>query len=102
MRYDYLGRIFIFGGLWGKKLGDLWKCSIANNFIWKKLFSSDNRNDLINEPFPRFGNTIHYYQEKLYNIGGSFIDWEINENSEGILFVYDLTYENWNNSNWSI
>ena len=96
MTYDLLGRIFIFGGLGGKKLGDLWECSITNKFTWRKLFSSDDKTDLINEPYPRFGNTIHYYQEKLYNIGGSFIDWEINENSEGILCVYDLTYQNWN------
>lgn len=96
MTYDLQGRIFIYGGLGGKKLGDLWECDLTNKFSWRKIYTSQDKETPFGEPNPRYGNTIHYYKEKLYNIGGSFLNWETNDNSEGILCIYDLTYRNWN------
>jgi hypothetical protein len=91
MTYDLQGRIFIYGGLGGKKLGDLWECDLTNKFSWRKIYTSQDKETPFGEPNPRYGNTIHYYKEKLYNIGGSFLNWETNDNSEGILCIYDLT-----------
>ena len=34
------GNIYLYGGLAGRKLGDLWSCDIMNKkaLVWKKLF----------------------------------------------------------------
>ena len=90
------GELYLFGGLVGKKLADLWIFNFSQiKTGWKKLYEPDNDTDYENEPCPRFGHTIHFYNNKLYIIGGEFTNWKKNDLKEGILCCYDLVSNQW-------
>ena len=93
---DEKGIIYIHGGLGGKKLADLWVFLLTpGNIGWHKIYEPKEDSDYDNEPCPRFGHTMHYYNNKLYLIGGEFKDWMENKVNEGIMCVYDLVTNNW-------
>ena len=88
------GLIYLYGGLSGKKMGDLWKCNLKDNKCkWKKIYEENN---IYGEPLPRYGHTMHLIDNKLYILGGEFTDWEENENNEGILCYFDIEKYSWN------
>ena len=93
---DEKGMIYIHGGLGGKKLADLWVFMLTLGKIgWHKIYEPDPLADFDNEPCPRFGHTMHYYNDKLYIIGGEFQNWSENKVNEGIMCVYDINKKNW-------
>ena len=93
---DEKGIIYIHGGLGGKKLSDLWVFMFTpGNIGWHKIYESSDSTDFDNEPCPRFGHTMHYYNDKLYVIGGEFKDWIDNKEKEGIMCVYDIMKNGW-------
>ena len=90
------GQIFLFGGLEGRKLSDLWQFNFDQiKKGWIKLYEPDKYTDFINEPLPRFGHSLHFYNDKLYLIGGEFDNWNQNELKEGIMCIYDIKKNNW-------
>ena len=90
------GQIFLFGGLEGKKLSDLWQFNFEQiKMGWKKIYEPNDYSDYVNEPLPRFGHTMHYYNDKIYLIGGEFQNWKENELKEGIMCFYDIKNNNW-------
>ena len=127
------GTIFIYGGIAGRALGDLWGCDIMNKkrLVWKKMFDvpytplnpvktkktidnasspfehendSDEISDSISystlckmqyEPTARYGHTMHYYNRKLYIIGGLFQNWIRNKYKDTLLIVYDIASKTW-------
>ena len=93
---DEKGIIYIHGGLGGKKLADLWVFLLTPGKIgWHKIYEPNPEADFDNEPCPRFGHTMHYYNDKLYVIGGEFKDWADNKVKEGIMCIFDLEKNNW-------
>ena len=93
---DEKGIIYIHGGLGGKKLSDLWVFMFTpGNIGWHKIYEPSDSTDFDNEPCPRFGHTMHYYNDKLYVIGGEFKDWIDNKEKEGIMCVYDIMKNGW-------
>ena len=93
---DEKGIIYIHGGLGGKKLADLWVFLLIPGKIgWHKVYEPNPSSDFDNEPCPRFGHTMHFYNDKLYLIGGEFKDWIDNKVNEGIMCVYDTIKNNW-------
>ena len=93
---DEKGMIYIHGGLGGKKLADLWVFMLTLGKIgWHKIYEPDPLADFDNEPCPRFGHTMHFYNDKLYIIGGEFQNWSENKVNEGIMCVYDINKKNW-------
>ena len=93
---DEKGIIYIHGGLGGKKLSDLWVFMFTpGNIGWHKIYEPSDSSDFDNEPCPRFGHTMHYYNEKLYVIGGEFRNWIENKEKEGIMCVYDIMKNSW-------
>ena len=90
------GEIFLYGGIEGKKLADLWQINFSQiKNGWYKLYDPSKKNDYENEPLPRFGHTLHFYNNKLYLIGGEFTDWINNDLKEGIMCVYDIQNKIW-------
>jgi len=90
------GEIFLYGGIEGKKLADLWQINFSQiKSGWQKLYEPTKNNDYENEPLPRFGHTLHFYNNKLYLIGGEFTDWIKNDLKEGIMCVYDIKNKIW-------
>ena len=90
------GQIFLFGGLEGKKLSDLWQFNFEQiKMGWKKIYEPEEYTDYVSEPLPRFGHTLHFYNDKLYLIGGEFIDWNKNDLKEGIMCIYDIKNNIW-------
>ena len=93
---DEKGIIYIHGGLGGKKLADLWAFILNPGKIgWHKIYEPNPDADFDNEPYPRFGHTMHFYNDKLYLIGGEFKDWAENKDKEGIMCVFDLFKNSW-------
>ena len=93
---DEKGIIYIHGGLGGKKLADLWVFLLTpGNIGWHKIYEQSDTPDFDNEPCPRFGHTMHYYNDKLYVIGGEFKNWIENKEKEGIMCTYDIIKNNW-------
>ena len=77
-------------------MADLWVFMITLGKIgWHKIYEPDPLADFDNEPCPRFGHTMHYYNDKLYIIGGEFQNWSENKVNEGIMCVYDINKKNW-------
>ena len=90
------GEIYLYGGLEGRKMADLWRFNFSQvKMGWHKLYEPKKDSDFENEPFPRFGHTLHFYNKKLYLIGGEFNDWKNNNLKEGIMCVYDLKSKMW-------
>ena len=90
------GEIYLYGGLNGKKLSDLWLFNFSQIKLgWKRIYENNKNFDYENEPCPRFGHTIHFFNNKLYLIGGEFDDWKKNNFKEGILCTYDLNLNQW-------
>ena len=90
------GDIYLYGGLNGKKLADLWRFTFSQIKLgWKKLYEPNQNTDFENEPLPRFGHTIHFFNKKLYLIGGEFINWQNNDFREGIMCIFDLKDNAW-------
>ena len=90
------GDIYLYGGLNGKKLADLWRFTFSQIKLgWKKIYEPNQNTDFENEPLPRFGHTIHFFNKKLYLIGGEFINWQNNEFREGIMCIFDLKDNAW-------
>ena len=90
------GQIFLFGGLEGKKLSDLWQFNFEQiKMGWKKIYEPNDYSDYVNEPLPRFGHTMHFYNDKIYLIGGEFTNWKMNELKEGIMCFYDVQKNTW-------
>ena len=90
------GKIYLYGGLEGRKMADLWRFNFSQvKMGWHKLYEPKKDSDFENEPFPRFGHTLHFYNKKLYLIGGEFNDWKNNILKEGIMCVYDLKSKMW-------
>ena len=93
---DEKGIIYIHGGLGGKKLADLWSFMLIPGKIgWHKVYEPDPSSDFDSEPCPRFGHTMHIYNDKLYLIGGEFKEWSDNKVNEGIMCVYDIEKNVW-------
>ena len=93
---DEKGVLYIHGGLGGKKLGDMWAFLLTpGNIGWHKIFESNSLEDFDNEPCPRFGHTMHYFNDKLYLIGGEYKDWTENKIKEGIMCIYDINKKSW-------
>ena len=93
---DEKGVIYIHGGLGGKKLADIWAFLLIPGKIgWHKIYEPDIKSDYENEPLPRFGHTMHFYNEKIYLIGGEFKDWNKNTSEEGIMCIYDVEKKSW-------
>jgi len=100
--FDDNDKLIIYGGLGGKKLGDIWEFDL-NKFKWKRIYENilienynNNNNECFGEPLPRYGHSAHLYKNKMYIIGGQFNDWENNLNGENIIFYYDLLNNEWN------
>ena len=90
------GNIYLHGGIGGKKYADLWVFKILTQKPgWKKLFYPCDDINNNKEPRPRFGHTMHCYQNKIYLIGGEFEKWNENINEEGIMCVYDFLNNTW-------
>ena len=62
---------------------------------WKKIYDPKLPVDYEEEPLPRFGHTIHFYQDKLYIIGGEFDNWLENKFDEGIMCIFDIEKSKW-------
>ena len=90
------GEIYLYGGLEGRKMADLWRFTFSQIKIgWQKIYEPKKNSDFENEPCPRFGHTLHFYNKKLYLIGGEFDNWKKNILKEGIMCVYDLKLNKW-------
>jgi hypothetical protein len=118
------GTIFVYGGVAGRALGDLWGCDIMNKkrLVWKKIFdvpytplnpvkqhkkenyNNDNESQSLTEsisdsavyePIARYGHSMHYYNRKLYIIGGLFQNWMRNKYKDTLLIVYDIVNKMW-------
>ena len=93
---DDKGVIYIHGGLGGKKLADIWAFLLTPGKIgWHKLYKPSPNEDYDAVPLPRFGHTMHFYNDKLYVIGGEFRDWPNNTTNEGIMCIYDTVKNSW-------
>ena len=96
--------IYLYGGLGGKKFGDLWECkydSGIGKIVWNKLYSPFIENEEeydymdIREPLPRYGQTIHLLENKIYIIGGEFDKWDKERYKNEILWIYDIDRNSW-------
>ena len=90
------GELYLYGGLEGRKLADLWQFNFSQiKMGWQKIYEPKKESDFENEPCPRFGHTLHFYNKKLYVIGGEFTNWKQNLNREGIMCIFDLKNKTW-------
>ena len=92
--------IYIYGGIAGEHMGDIWECRFERNqIIWVKIFPlniiKNIQYQIKQVPLPRFGHTIHLFKKKLYLIGGETKYWEKNRFNEPILWVYDFNNFCW-------
>ena len=96
--------IYLYGGLGGKKFGDLWECKYdpgIGKIIWNKIYSpyvenEEEYEDLeIKEPLPRYGHTSHFIDNKIYVIGGEFDKWDKEKYKNEILWTYDINRYTW-------
>ena len=80
--------IYIFGGIQGKKLSDLWSFDLNDKnetLKWEHMKEDDNF------PIPRYGQSMIYYDSHLYIFGGCTKDnyWRGREEN---ICIYDITY----------
>ena len=96
--------IYLYGGIGGKKYGDLWECkydSILGKIGWNKIYSPSIEEEVeydymdIEEPLPRFGHTIHYIYNKIYVFGGEFDKWDKSKYKNDVLWIYDFNKNEW-------
>ena len=103
--YDDVNNIiYLYGGIGGKKFGDLWECKYDPNIgkiIWNKkyfpLIENEEEHEYmeIKEPLPRYGQTIHLIENRLFLIGGEFDNWDKKTYKNQILWIYDLGKNSW-------
>ena len=90
---DDTGDIYLHGGIGGIKYADLWVFKMLSQKPgWKKIYYPTKSEK---EPQPRFGHTIHCYQNKIYLIGGEYEKWQENDVGEGIMSIYDFNTNTW-------
>ena len=96
--------IYLYGGIGGKKFGDLWECrydSIMGKIDWNKIYSPIIEDEAeydymdIDEPLPRYGHTIHYIDNKIYVLGGEFDKWDKSKYKNDFLWIYDFNKSIW-------
>lgn len=80
--------IFIFGGVQGKKLSDLWSFELnskSDNLKWQKIIPVNDDYS----PIPRYGHSMVYYDNHLYIFGGCIKEnyWRGREEN---ISVYDI------------
>ena len=95
------GTIYIFGGYQSKSYSDLWKCYFKRKrnlsdfsqkeieliLKWEKVNILNNEN-----PLPRYGHSIIYFQDNLYIYGGVINGNLYNVNES--LCIFDITKNN--------
>lgn len=96
-------KLYVFGGLGGKKLNDLWECVLTHNkIVWSKV---EIKGEM--RPYPRFGHSMHLDDKNiLYIIGGiaQQIANEVTIENE-ILVMFDLNkkkYISYNDKNCKV
>ena len=96
--------IYFYGGIGGKKFGDLWECkydTTIGKIIWNRIYSplieSEEEHEYleIKEPLPRYGHTIHLIKNKIYLIGGEFDKWDKSIYKNELLWIYDIGKNTW-------
>ena len=98
---EFRGIIYLYGGLGGKIFGDVWMCKYKHDIkkiVWEQIYySPDNiyEEDDIKCPFPRYGHTMHFVNNKLYIFGGEFYEWEKDKYKTDFLWIYDLDKNEW-------
>ena len=100
--YDYEEKkLYNYGGLGGIIYGDMWECKFDENKItWKKIYSfkyGKNKEYNNNVPLPRYGHTSHFYNKKIFIIGGEYKDWKRDLPNEEIIWIYDIERKEWAN-----
>ena len=90
--YDYEEKkLYNYGGLGGIIYGDMWECKFDENKItWKKIYSfkyGKNKEYNNNVPLPRYGHTSHFYNKKIFIIGGEYKDWKRDLPNEEIIWI---------------
>ena len=99
--YDELrGLIYLYGGLGGKIFGDIWVCKFKydiKKIVWEKIYTPPNTIGFeeFKGPFPRYGHSMHFINNKLYVIGGEFDDWKKDYYKKDILWIYDIDKNEW-------
>ena len=94
--YDELrGLIYLYGGLGGKIFGDIWVCKFKydiKKIVWEKIYTPPNTIGFeeFKGPFPRYGHSMHFINNKLYVVGGEFDDWKKDYYKKDILWIYDI------------
>ena len=89
------GTLYIHGGIGGKKYADFWDfCFSSEKVGWRRIYEPKDKY-FDTEPLPRFGHTMHFYEGKIYLIGGEFDDWNNNYHHEGIMSIYDTNKKSW-------
>ena len=95
-------KIYNYGGIGGILYGDIWECKFSDNkILWKRIYNYPynkkyDHNFMI-APLPRYGQTCHFYKNKLYIVGGEYKDWKKNINNEEIIWIYDIERKEWYN-----
>ena len=94
--------IYLYGGIGGKKFGDIWECKYENKKInlkriYNPIFEEEGKyEDMENkEPLPRYGHTIHLVKNKIYVCGGEFDNWNKRKYKNEFLWIYDLNRHKW-------
>ena len=99
--YDELrGLIYLYGGLGGKIFGDIWVCKFKydiKKIVWEKIYTPPNTIGFeeFKGPFPRYGHSMHFINNKLYVVGGEFDDWKKDYYKKDILWIYDIDKNEW-------
>ena len=96
--------IYIYGGIAGEYMGDIWQCRFEKTQIfWERVFPLNiikkTQYQIKQIPLPRFGHSMHLYKKKLYLIGGETKYWEKNRFNEPILWIFDINKSCWEYSN---
>ena len=89
--------VYVYGGIGGIKYGEIYACRMESGKLeWDLLFRNKKKKLVTDtsEPPQRFGSTIHFYNDKLYIIGGEFDDWDLSIN-DSILLIYNIFKNKW-------